>query len=453
MKSINNSNISRRTFLAASTLAAFSFHYVPGRLFGSEAPGNKLNIAGIGVGGMGGSNLSRCESENIIALCDVDSDYAAKTIEKYPKAKVYTDYRVMLEKEKDIDAVVIATPDHTHAVITLAALEAGKHVYCQKPLTHTVYEARTIKQAARKYNVQTQMGNQGHSSEHIRLLKEWLDDGVIGDVREIYAWTDRPVGGDIWSTFAVKAAPKDTPPVPASLNWDLWLGPAAYRSYHPDYHPMAWRAWLDFGTGALGDMGCHILDPAFWALDLGAPTQIEATSTHWQEDVSSETFPRASIVRYQFPQRGNKPPVKLTWYDGRLMPPLPDSFESGRKLPASGAILVGDDGCILHGSHGAHGMRLVPESKMQSYKRPKKTLPRVTGTHEEDWIRACKDGKPASSTFEYGGALTEMALLGVLAIRMKDQRLQWDSENMRFTNNEEANKLLHIDYRAGWKLG
>jgi predicted dehydrogenase len=455
MKNKDHKKLSRRDFLSTSTAAAFSFHFIPSSLMGANAPSNKLNIAGIGVGGMGGGNLSRCESENIVALCDVDSNYAGKTFKKYPKAKIYTDYRVLLEKEKDIDAVVIATPDHTHAVITMAALEAGKHIYCQKPLTHTVYEARKITEAARKYKVQTQMGNQGHSSEHIRLLKEWLADGAIGQVREVHAWTNRPVGGDPWSTFAVKAQSTETPPIPESLNWDLWLGPVPYRPYHPDYHPMTWRAWLDFGTGALGDMGCHILDPAFWVLDLGAPKVIQAASTHWIEEVSSQTFPRASIVRYEFPVKGSRPPVKLTWYDGRLLPPIPEELEPGRKLPTSGALIIGDKGTILHGSHGASEMRIIPEAKMQEYQPPPKTIPRVTEGHEGDWLRACKEGangKPASSNFEYGGALTEMVLLGMIAIRVKNQRLEWDGENMRFTNNEKANELLHIDYRDGWEL-
>jgi predicted dehydrogenase len=334
----------------------------------------------------------------------------------------------------------------------MEAMRRGKHVYCQKPLTHTIYEARKITEAARKYKVQTQMGNQGHSSEHIRLLKEWLADGAIGDVTEVHAWTDRPVGGHDYSDFAVRSRPKDTPPIPKSLDWDLWLGPVAYRPYHPEYHPMKWRAWLEFGTGALGDMGCHIIDPAFWALDLGAPETIEATSTHWEPEVSSETFPRASIVRFQFPRRGKRPSVKLTWTDGRLLPPRPDELEEGRKLPPSGALIIGDEGTIMHGSHGAGGLRIIPEAKMKEYKRPEKTLPRVINSHEGDWLRACKDGKPASSSFEYGGALTEMALLGMLAIRMKDQKLRWDSKKLKFINNDAANELLHIEYRNGWHL-
>ncbi len=447
----------RRRFLAASATATFGFQFFRGHLFGAEAPSNKLNLAAIGVGakGQGTANLKACAGENIVALCDVDADYAAPTFARYPEAKTYVDYRVMLEKQKDIDAVIIATPDHTHAVITLAALAAGKHVYCQKPLTHTVREARTITEAARRAKVQTQMGNQGHSSESIRLLKEWLAAGVIGAVREVHAWTDRPVGGDPWSNFAVQAQSKDTPPVPATLNWDLWLGPVAHRPYHPDYHPLKWRAWLDFGTGPLGDMGCHFIDPAFWALDLGAPTTVEATTTHWEKDVSSQTFPRASIVRYTFPARGARPPVALTWYDGRLQPPVPADLEPGRKLPGSGALIIGDKGTLLHGSHGAGGLRLLPESRMKDLVRPDKTLPRVVGSHEADWLRACKAGPgapPPCSTFEYGGALTEAVLLGVLAMRLPNQRLTWDSANLQFASNPAADALLHTPYRDGWSL-
>ncbi len=447
--------LTRRQFGSAAAMAALSTALRPGPAFGGQAATDKLNIAAIGVGGMGAANLKACEGENIVALCDVDRAYAAKTFALYPKATVHTDYRTMLEKQKDIDAVVIATPDHTHAAITMACLEAGKHVYCQKPLTHTIFEARAIAAAARTHKVVTQMGNQGHSFESIRVMKEWLDDGAIGNVTEVHAWTDRPVGGDPWSDFAVRARPTETPPVPETLDWDRWLGPAAFRPYSPEYLPMKWRAWLDFGTGPLGDMGCHIIDPAFWTLDLGAPTTIEATSTHYEPAVASETYPRASIVRYAFPARGSKPPVKLTWYDGRLLPPIPAELEPGRTLPGSGALLIGDKGIILHGSHGADGVRLVPETRMQAYTRPPKTLRRVTEGHEGDWIRACKEGPsgtPPCSPFEYGAALTEMVLLGVLAIRVKDQRLQWDGPTMRFANNDAANALLRSTYREGWTL-
>jgi len=407
--------LSRRTFLKnsnAAAAAAFAFHYIPGRLLGADAPSNKLNIAAVGVGGMGPGNIRGCQEENIMAFCDCDT-VNWRMLKKFPKAKVYKDYRVMFDKEKDIEAVIVATPDHTHAVITMEAMRRGKHVYCQKPLTHTVYEARQIAQAAKKYKVVTQMGNQGRSSDNTRRLKEWLEDGAIGDVKEVYGWTDRPVGGADYSNFAVKARSKDTPPVPKTMNWDLWLGPAAYRPYHPDYHPSKWRAWIDFGTGALGDMGCHILDPAF-------------------------------------------SPVKLTWSDGRLLPPVPECFEPGKKFPDSGALFVGEKGTIMHGSHGASGLRIVPEVQMKEYatRLPEQKYPRVGKgvRHEHDWLRACKGGRPCCSPFEYGAALTEMALLGMIAIREKNQLLKWDTKNLRFTNNEKANELLHINYRDGWTL-
>ena len=267
---------SRRGFLKKSIIIPPLF-IVPRHVLGGNgftSPSDKLNIAAVGVRkwGMGSNNLHQCRNENIVALCDVDYNQSKPTFDKYPKAKVYKDYRVMLDKQKDIDAVIVATPDHNHAVITMKAIKMGKHVYCQKPLTHTVYEAREITKAAKKYNVQTQMGNQGRSSDEIRKLKEWIDDDAIGPVRELYAWTDRPIGGNAWDTFAVKAKSKEKPPIPEGLDWDLWLGPAQYRDYHPDYHPLSWRAWIDFGTGSMGDMGCHILDPAFYALELGAPS-------------------------------------------------------------------------------------------------------------------------------------------------------------------------------------
>ena len=291
---------SRRKFLKKSIIIP-SIMILPRHVLGGKgytSPSDKLNIAGVGVRkwGMGSGNLSSCETENIVALCDVDHKLSAETFNKYPKAKVYKDFRVMLETQKDIDAVIVATPDHTHAIISMMSIKLGKHVFCQKPLTHTVYEARVITETARKYKVQTQMGNQGRSSEEIRRLKEWIDDGAIGPVRKVYAWTDRPVGGNAWDTFDAKAKPKEKPPIPKDLDWDLWLGPAKYRNYHPSYHPNSWRAWIDFGTGSMGDMGCHIIDPSFYALELGAPSEIQATSTHWVPEVESQTYPSASIV-------------------------------------------------------------------------------------------------------------------------------------------------------------
>jgi predicted dehydrogenase len=433
-------------------MAALSAAIVPSRVVGQDAPSNKLNLAAIGIGGMGASNLKACADENIVALCDVDRGYAAKVIAAYPKAKFYVDYREMLEKETGIDGVIIATPDHTHAAITMAVLRAGKHVYCQKPLTHTVFEARAVTEAARKHKVVTQMGNQGQSYDSMRLLKEWLDDGAIGDVTEVHAWTDRPVGGDPWSDFEVRARPKDTPPVPETLDWNRWLGPAAYRPYHPAYHPMKWRAWQDFGTGALGDMGCHILDPAFWALELGPPSTVEATSTHFEPDVASETYPRACIVRYTFPARGSRPPRSSPGpTDACCRCGCPSSSRDA-SCPAAArcSSATREPSCT---AHGADGVRLIPETRMQAYTRPPQRLRRVKGTHEGEWIRAIKEGPtgaPPTSPFEYGGALTEMVLLGVLAIRLKDQRLEWDSRNLRFTNNEGKRAAPHPGrYRDG----
>ena len=454
MSSSNNN--SRRKFLKKSVIIPPLF-IVPRHVLGGKgftAPSDKLNIAGVGVRewGRGSNNIHQSRNENIVALCDVDFNQSKPTFDKYPKAKVYKDYRVMLDKQKDIDAIIVSTPDHNHAVITMKAIKMGKHVYCEKPLTHTVYEAREITKAAKKYNVQTQMGNQGRSSDEIRKLKEWIDDDAIGPVRELLAWTDRPIGGHAWDTFAVKAKSKEKPPIPEGLDWDLWLGPAQYRDYHPDYHPLSWRAWIDFGTGSMGDMGCHILDPAFYALELGAPSEIQATSTHYIPEIESQTYPSASIVRMKFPKRGKHPELNLTWSDGRIQPAIPDEFKDGEQFTLSGALFIGDHGKITHDSHGASGVKIIPEEKMLNYKQPSPYISRVETTHQGDWIRACKDGVPASSSFDYGGPLTEMALLGMIAIRLKNQKLIWDSNNFKFTNNEKANELLHKTYRKGWSL-
>lgn len=452
-------SIDRRAFLGGAAGAVAAFTVVPSHVLAGAAgqrPSDKLNLAAIGIGGMGASNINACSTENFVALCDVDNGYAGKVFNRFPNARKYKDFRVMLDKEdKNVDGVIIATPDHTHGVVAMACLQHRKHIYLQKPLAHSIYEVRKLTEAAREAKVQTQMGNQGHSSDEIRMLNEWIQDGAIGPVHEVYAWTDRPVGGDPWSDFPIMARPKETPDVPKTLDWDLWLGPAQYRPYHPIYHPMSWRGFWDFGTGPLGDMGCHIIDPAFWVLNLGQPTRVEATTTHYQPDVAAETFPRASIIRYEFPARGDMPPVKLTWTDGRLMPPRPRDLEPGRRLEGSGALFLGEKGTIMHGSHGAGGVRIIPETKMRAYKRPERTLPRVKGGqsgHEQDWIRACKDGKPASSSFEYGGPLTEMVLLGVLAMRFKDMPLEWDSANLKVTNLPEADTLIHPPFRDGWTL-
>jgi len=447
-----HSKFSRRSFIAGAASTVFGFHYFSGKLFGAEAPSNKLNIAGIGIGGMGGGNVRQCNTENIVALCDVDYDYASHAFSKYPNAVKYKDYRVMLEKQKDIDAVIIGTPDHTHAVITMAALQAGKHVYCQKPLTHTVGEARAITEAARRFKVQTQMGNQGHSWEPIRLMREWIQSGEVGNVKEIHAWSDRPIGEPSYANFAVKELPSNQVKIPDTLDWDLWLGPARHREYNPVYCPKKWRGWLDFGTGALGDMGCHILDPSFWALDLGSPVSVEAEVEHVKPELSTEVFPISSKVIYQFPARGTMPPLKLTWFDGHFKVPRPPMLEAKRQMPDSGAVIYGDKETLMHDSHGATGVRVIPETRMQTFKRPAKTIPRVTLSHEQDWIRACKDGRSASSNFEYGGPLTEMVMLGLIAMRLPGEKLDWDGAKLMFTNNAKANEYVSPRYRNGWRL-
>ena len=443
-------NVTRRRLLGVASAAAVtvvSRHVVGGAR--GAAPSEKLNIAGIGVGGMGATNLRNLESQNIVALCDVDHAYAARTIKRYPKAKVHTDFRKMLDEQKDIDAVVVATPDHTHAVVSMAAMRARKHVYCQKPLTHDVYEARMLARAAREARVTTQMGIQGHSGEGARLICEWLWNGAIGQVREVDAWCSLsyyPWGHAGWSS-RWGTRPTDTPAVPSSLDWDLWIGPAPMRPYHPAYHPAVWRCWLDFGCGMMGDRGAHTLDPVFWALKLGQPTSIEATSL----GLNADTHPLASIVTYQFPPRGNLPPVRLTWYEG-LRAPRPDELEDGRTMGdrEGGVVFKGSKGKLTCGTYG-NGPRLIPESRMKDYKRPPKTLPRVGDSHEMDWARACKAGKPAGAGFDYSGPLTEVCMLGNAA-RRADARIEWDAKNLKVTNLPEANQLIRTEYRRGWSL-
>ena len=437
--------ISRRHFIGGAAAAA-SFTIVPRHVLGGNgntSPSDKLNIACVGAGGKGRSDVRDVSSENIVALCDVDEKRAAETFNLHPKANRYSDFRKMLETEKNIDAVTVTTPDHTHAVIAMMAIKMGKHVFVQKPLTHSIYEARMLTEAARKARVATQMGNQGHSGEGIRLICEWIRDGAIGQVREVHAWTDRP--GRYWLQGIDR--PEETPPVPSTLDWDLWLGPAPYRPYHPFYAPHDWRGWWDFGCGAMGDMGCHILDPPFWALKLGYPVNVEASST----PVNSETAPSASIIHYKFPARGGMPPVTVTWYDGGLMPPRPEELEPERQMGGSdgGVLFVGDKGSLMCGCYGSNP-QLIPEAKMKAYKQPPKTIPRSNG-HHKDWINACKGGKPASSNFDYAGPLTEMVLLGNLAIRT-GKKLNWDGPNMRSANVPEANQYVHTQYREGWAL-
>lgn len=452
-------HITRRQFLNAATAAA-AFTIVPRHVLGGAnqtPPSEKLNIAGVGIGGMGKGNLAACSKDNIVALCDVDDKYAGPIFERYEKAKKYRDFRKMLEKQKDIDAVIIATPDHSHATIAMAAMKMGKHVYVQKPLTWSVHEARVLTETAKKYNVTTQMGNQGHSGEGARLVKEWIQAGIIGNVREVNCFTNRPV----WPTGSERGRPEGAPPAPETLDWDLWLGPAPERPYHPDYLPNVWRGWCAFGTGALGDMGCHIMDPPFWALELGYPDSIEAySSTYWNKMWGSivnknEMFPRASSIRYKFPAKNGRGEVLLTWHDGGLMPQRPEELEEGRRMgdKDGGCIFIGDKGKLMCGCYG-RSPRLIPESGMKDFKPPEKTLPRVEWGmrgHEQNWLEAIKTGTKASSDFDYSGPLTETVLLGNLAIAVGG-KLNWDAEKLKFKNSDDANNRLHREYRQGWTL-
>jgi predicted dehydrogenase len=452
-KTAKTEGLSRRRFIGGAAAAA-TFTVVPRHVLGGPgnvAPSEKLAIAAIGAGGRAAEDLQQLESQSIVALCDVDRQRAAKSFRLYPDAKQYTDFREMLDAEKDrIDAVLVATPDHVHAVASMAALKAGKHVYCEKPLTRTVYEARALGEAARKANLATQMGNQGMAYEGNRLIREWLDDGAIGEVREVHAWSDRPthVGKlPLWWAQGIER-PTDTPPVPEHLAWDLWLGPAPDRPYNPAYVPFSWRGWWDFGSGGLGDMGIHNLAPAFKALKLGAPTSVHASSTA----VYPETLPLGCVVHYEFPARGDLPPLTLHWYDGGLIPARPPELEHDRALDREdGLIFVGDRGTMLVTGWGGENPRLIPEARMKAYKQPPKTLPRSIGHHAE-WIKACKEGTPTESNFEFASALTQAVLLGTVSVRMGGRLLLWDSENFKITNVPEANKYLHYEYRSGWTL-
>ncbi len=428
------------------TAAAVGMQIVPRYVLGgpaAAAPSGKLNIAGIGVGGQGGGVLKDVAGENIVALCDVDWKYAANTLKTYPKAEQFKDYRVMLDKRKDIEAVVIATPDHMHAPITLAALRAGKHVYVEKPMAHTIEEARVMTKAAKETGLVTQMGNNGHAGEGLRVTREWILAGAIGAVREVHCWSDRP--GTFWKQDMDR--PEETPPAPAELDWDLWLGAAPVRPYHPTYHPRAWRGWFDFGTGAMGDMAIHNMDPAFYALDLDAPVAAEAQTS----PLKKESYPAWQIITYEFAARGSRPAVKVIWYDGGKMPPTPAETEGQFKLLDNGIYFVGEKGAMICG--GWAGMpRLFPAARRREFELPAKSIPRSTG-HRSEWVQACKDRKPEDSKagFAYSGPYTEALLVGNLAVRLQ-KRIEWDAANMKATNAPEADALIRKVYRTGFGL-
>jgi len=463
-------HVSRRTFVgetAAMAAAMIVPRHVLGR--GFRAPSDTLNVAIVGAGGMGMSNAEQLVSQNIVALCDVDFGYVERSLvgrgqddegrprpeglamqQQYAKARRYVDFREMLAQQKDIDAVVVATPDHLHAVIALAAMNAGKHVYVQKPLTWSVHEARVLQEAARRTGVVTQMGNQGHSREDSRRIVEWIRAGIIGPVHTVEAWTNRP----IWPQ-GVGRPVKPADALPSGLRWDLYLGPVPEDvPWHQAYHPFNWRGWLDFGVGALGDMGAHLLDHPFWALQLAPPISVEATSTPWgRAEKVPVTYPSGMLVHYEFAGRGGQPPVKLSWYDGGLMPPrpavLPDDVAFERE---GGVIFVGEKGILMHETYGANP-RIWPLELMEEAKAVPATLPRIATSHEMNWADACMQRGTACSPFEYAAPLTETMLLGIAALRSgQGRKLYYDDASMTFTNATEANPLLTRDYRAGWAI-
>ena len=436
------------------------------------SPNEKLNIAGVGAGGKGASDLRCCSGQNIVALCDVNENSAAATRQKFPQARFYKDYRVMLEKEKSIDAVDIATADHMHAAIAAMAIKMGKHVYCQKPLTHDVYEARMLRDLARKYKVATQMGNQGSASDGLRRAVEVVHAGLIGPVRQAYVWTNRP----IWRQGMERPAGSD--PVPAGVDWDLWLGTAPLRPFKdkwPEsvvggrrdvYQPWVWRGWLDFGTGALGDMACHTVNWPFRALKLEYPTEIEAECS----GLTKEMYPNSSKIRFEFPARGDQPPVTLWWFDGGNKPPnevTGNVVSLLDKISGSGCILVGDKGELFSPDDGDGDFRffaklkdekeLTRATEHEAAKAIPQTIPRNTfkgGTDErqhQEWIAACKGGTPAYSNFDVAAYLTEIMLLGCVAMRT-GKKLEWDGPKMRARNAPEAAQYVRRTYRKGWKL-
>lgn len=450
--------VDRRKFLTAASTTAATFTILQASSARTYAANEKLSIACIGAGGRGAINIRDTRSENVVALCDVDFQRVSDSFKKHPglkipEAKRYKDYRVMLdEMESKIDAVIVSTPDHHHFHASMAAIRLGKHVYCEKPLTHSIWEARELTKAAREAGVATQMGNQAQADRDTQLVQEFVMDNAIGPVREAHIWTDRPSRGlfaEYWPQGV--ARPSETPAVPDTLDWDLWIGPAPMRPYHPTYAPFKWRGRWDFGTGALGDMGCHYFDPVYRALKLKAPISIEAVSTR----VNEESYPLGSVVTQQFAARGEMPPVKVQWYDGGLRPPRPAVLKAGDLLGANGVMLVGDDGVLL--TDWDEPWRLFPEERAKEYGTPAKVLPRSPGHHEE-WIRACKGGPKAGSNFDWAGPLTEGVLLGNVALRsqlrddLTQKSLQWDSETMKFTNHDSANQYLRREYREGWQV-
>lgn len=473
----NNKNISRRHFVRNAALVGGGFFIVPRHVLGRGfiAPSDKLNIAGIGAGGKGQSDLfefAKSPNVNIVALCDVDDRQSKKTRERFPNAKYYKDFREMLAKEKNnIDACSISTPDNCHAVATLAAMQLGKHVYTQKPLTHDIYEARILAQAAKKYKVVTQMGNQGGSGDGVRKAKEMIDAGMIGETINVDCWTNRPV----WPQGV--PTPTGKFDIPAELNWDLWIGPAKMIDYNPAYLPFNWRGWWAFGTGALGDMACHIMDPVFRCLPIDYPSDVECSiatiwSAMWNDSMNPDSCPPSSIIHLTYPRTDGKGNIKVSWYDGGLLPQKPDELLPGEPFGNwdGGVLFIGTKGKLLLDCYGENP-RLLPTKLMNEVTMPKETIRRVPEGHYIQWVNACIAGYgkgETSSPFNYAGPFTESILMGNLAIRsymMKNpngkgwedkyggrKKLLWDAKNMAITNFNEANQFVKRNYREGWSL-
>jgi predicted dehydrogenase len=455
-------NLTRRTFLSSAAALAGGFgaagRVAAKNLFAGRpvAPSDTLNLAVVGAGGRGADNLrdiGGIGNVKVVALCDCDARQAAESFKSHPDAKQYSDWRRMLDQEKGIDAVLVATPDHNHAIVSIAAMKLGKHVYCEKPLAHSIWEAREMARVASEARVATQMGTQGHAFVGTRRAVEVLRAGAIGDVKELHVWTDRPAG---WWPQGI-TRPTDTPPVPAGLDWDVWLGPAPMRPYNDAYVPFKWRGFWDFGTGAIGDMGIHNLDTAYWGLELGVPTSvgIKDCSPALTDPSAKETAPLWSILEFQFPARGVMPAVTMTWYDGGKLPPQ-DLFQ-GEKLIShdGGSLVIGTKGTLFtrtwHGGEtDADMFVLLPRKSFEGFQPPAPTLTRPASHHQE-WVDACLGKGTALSNFGYASVLTESLLIGNLALRT-GKSLQWDHEAMRATLTPEADRFIKPEFRAGWNL-
>ena len=425
---------SRRAFLrksaALGSLAA-GYGLLGGRALAEERSANeKLNIAFVGTAAQARFSIDNLKNQNIVALCDIDDLLLGKASSDFPQAKTYVDFRKMLE-QPDIEAVVVGTPDHIHAPATVMALRLGKHVYCEKPLTHTVAEARLVAQEAAKAKKATQMGTQIHAGDNYRRVVELVQSGAIGKVAEVHTWASSGAGGG--------DRPKDTPPVPSTLHWDLWLGPAPERPYNAAYVPFKWRSWWDFGGGGTADLGCHHMDLPFWALGLRHPTSVVAEGPA----LNAETTPLGLEARYEFPARGDQPAVKLTWYSSERIPKSIRGFTP----PGAGNLFVGDKG-MLFADYGSY--RLLPEADFAGFKAPEPTIPKSIGHHAE-WVKACKDGSPTTCNFDYSGALTEAVLLANVSYRL-GKPLAWDAANLRATNAPDAERFIHKEYRKGWAI-